>query len=232
MHYLLRLCRYSSRKIVDQAEVHRNTSRINAGHKNDAAYCGQHAEFETEDQVVVHIRCEHILDEKNMKLQNQKLGPYKVLHKINSNIYVLDVPENMGITNIFNRKDLSQENTKDSLVNIDATYIFPSYPQNEIEDIVDTKIVSTRKGSYQKYLVKWKNLGWSSCTWICDVEFQHFNSDLYEKYLCFSSSESLLTKRRRDKLDEPKRFGNYYRRERKSNSHSNMNLFDRLCVTA
>ncbi|XP_074353184.1 E3 ubiquitin-protein ligase ORTHRUS 2-like isoform X2 [Apium graveolens] len=226
--YPVRVVRYSSWKILDQAEVHHNTSRINAGHKNDADYCGQHAIFEAEDQVLVHIRCEHILDEKNLKLQNQKLGPYKVLHKINSNMYVLDLPDNMGITNIFDSKDLSQESTKNSLVNIDATYLFPSYPHNEIEDIVDTKIVSTRKGSYQKYLVKWKNLDWSNCTWICDVEFQHFNCVLYEKYHRFSSSESLLTKRVRDKFDEPKRFGKYYRRERKSNFHSNMNLFDRL----
>lgn len=226
--YPVRAVRFSSPKILDQAEVHRNTSRINAGYKNDANYCGQHAKFKAEDQVLVHIRREHILDEKNMKLQNQKLGPYKVLHKINSNIYVLDLPDNMGITNIFKSIDLSQETTINSSVNIDTTYLSPTYVHSEIEDIVDTKIISTRKGGYQKYLVKWKNIGWSNCTWISDEEFQHFNSDLYEKYHRFSSSEFPLTKRLRDKLDEPKRFGKYYRRERKSYSHSNMNLYDRL----
>ncbi|KAK1373260.1 hypothetical protein POM88_029453 [Heracleum sosnowskyi] len=226
--YPVRVVRFSSPKILDQAKVHHNTSIISAENKNDADYCGQNAKFEAEDQVLVHIRREHILDEKNMNLQNQKLGPYKVLHKINSNIYVLDLPDNMGITNIFKSIDLSQENTISSSDNMDTTYLSPSYLHNKIEDIVDTKIISTRKGGYQKYLVKWKNLGWSDCTWICDEEFQNFNSDLYEKYHHFSSSESLLTKRLRDKLDEPKRFGKYYRRERKSCSHSNMNLYDRL----
>lgn len=181
---------------------------------------------------MVHVHREHILDEKKIKLQNRKLGPYKVLHKINSNIYVLDLPDNMGISNIFNSIDLSQENTIIPSVNIGTTYLPPSSLDNEIEDIVDTKLISTRKGGYQKYLVKWKNLGWSDCTWISDEEFQHFNSDLYKKYHYFSSSDSLLTKRLRDKLDMPERFGKYYRRESKSSSHSNMNFFDRLCITS
>lgn len=224
------LCRFSQ-KILDQADG-RDTAMINAGYKKDADDSSQNAEFEAEYKVLVHVRPENILDEENMKLQKRKIGPYKVLHKMKSNIYVLDLPDNIGISNIFNSIDLSQESTIESSVYLDTGYLSPSYLHTEIEDIVDTKIISTRKGGFQKYLVKWKNLAWSNCTWICDEEFQNFNCDLYEKYHSCSSSGSLLTKRLRDRSDVYRRFGKYYRRDGKSNSHCNMNLFDRLCITS
>jgi hypothetical protein len=41
------------------------------------------------------------------KLHSRSAGPYKVLRKISSNAYVLDLLDSMGISNVFNIEDLT-----------------------------------------------------------------------------------------------------------------------------
>ena len=101
-----------------------------------------------------------------------------MLKKISSNGYVLDWPENMGISNIFNIEDLTLcSNPEDVITNGGPNACLPLAPylKEEIEDFIDHQIVSTREGGYQKYFVKWRGRLLSYCTWITDGEFQHLN---------------------------------------------------------
>lgn len=54
------------------------------------------------------------------------------------------------------------------------TAILPSvhHEKDEIEDVVDDQVVSTRGGGYHKFLIKWKGSSLNDYTWITELEFQ------------------------------------------------------------
>ena len=114
-----------------------------------------------------------------------------MLKKVTSNSYVLDLPENMDINNIFNIEDLTLcSNLEDVITNGGPNARLPLAPRlkEEIEDVIDHQIVSTRERGYQKYIVKWKGRPLIDCTWITYGEFQDLNQDLYERFHAFNSS--------------------------------------------
>ncbi|KAL6190901.1 hypothetical protein ACLB2K_037295 [Fragaria x ananassa] len=129
------------------------------------------------------------LKEFQKKLHPRTAGPYKVLQKISSNAYVLDLPADMGISNVFNIEDLSlypgsnEEAAATSIVPFSRT----PCPPDTIEDIVDHQLISTKGGGYQKYLIKWKNRPLSDCTWIIDAELQQLDPYLYDRFHAFNS---------------------------------------------
>ena len=56
---------------------------------------------------MVRIRPERYPKGTYKKLHSKNVGLYRVPKKISSNAYVLDLPKNTGISNIFNIKDLT-----------------------------------------------------------------------------------------------------------------------------
>lgn len=68
--------------------------------------CLSHLEFEEGDQVLVHLRQERFLKGTYHKLKSKEFGPCKVLKKINSNAYLIELPPKLQINPIFNVSNL------------------------------------------------------------------------------------------------------------------------------
>ena len=144
-------------------DVWRKIALNNENYKAHATLKRKFDDFNEGDMIIVRIRLEWYPKCANKKLHLKNVGPYKVLKKISSNAYVLDLLENMGISNIFNIKDLTlYSNPEDTTTNDGPNARLPSAPRlkEEIEDVIDHQIVSTRGGR-----------SISNCTWITDGKF-------------------------------------------------------------
>lgn len=78
---------------------------------------------------------------------------------LGQNAYLLELPPDVQISPIFNLQDLIACPGDDaSPVEDSRTATLPRSckPREAIEAILDDQIVSTRRGGYQKFLVKWK----------------------------------------------------------------------------
>lgn len=50
------------------------------------------------------------------KLRNKKMGPFRVLHKAGDNAYILDLPDDLKVSSIFNISDLFEYYPPDEVV--------------------------------------------------------------------------------------------------------------------
>jgi hypothetical protein len=63
--------------------------------------------FEPGDLVWVHLRKERFPEQCKSKLKPRADGPFKMLRKINVNVYEIDLPDTYGVSSSFNVADLS-----------------------------------------------------------------------------------------------------------------------------
>ena len=103
------------------------------------------------------------------KLHARSSGPYKVIRKIGSNAYVLEIPPELGISSTFNVSDLieyreptlipSEPFGPNPVLESEPTQVcppaIPPARRDKIERILDDKIIATWSKDYQRYLVRW-----------------------------------------------------------------------------
>ena len=148
-------------------------------------------EFNIGDYVMIKMRPEQFPQGSNRKLQARSTGPFKVLSKVGANAYILEISSNWGISPTFNIEDLVQfqgsmsmtsdpfERSSESEPKPDSPPIqnIPLQPhiparQEYVEQILDEHVTFTRRGSYQKFLVRWRGRPATDATWITRVELQ------------------------------------------------------------
>ena len=88
------------------------------------------------------------------------IAPFRILKKLGSNAYLLDLPYNVPTSPIFNIADLSMFNgDSPEATQIDALPFVDSTKgvEDVIEDIIDIKTTKTRGSMLRKYLVRWRD---------------------------------------------------------------------------
>ena len=75
----------------------------------------QHVLFKEGDMVWLHLRKERFPTERQSKLSPRGDGPFKVLKKVGDNAYVLELPDEYGVSPVFNVSDLTLYEVGDDL---------------------------------------------------------------------------------------------------------------------
>ena len=124
-------------------------------------------EFNVDEYVLVHIRPERIPKMFSKKLYARAMSPYSIIHKLRSNAYLLDLPNDTDISHVFNVEDLLpyrdtfEPSTLSSSVSTSevskGTLIVSSlqYYKEMVDIIPDDKFVTSKDGGFRRFLVKW-----------------------------------------------------------------------------
>ena len=88
------------------AEIRRKISLSNEEYKLAADVHHRSKEFNVGDHVMVRIRPERIPKTFSKKLYARAMGPYSIIRKMGSNAYLLDLPNDMDISPVFNTRTM------------------------------------------------------------------------------------------------------------------------------
>jgi ribosomal protein L21E len=179
------------------AEVRRRLVVSAENYKQHADLHRRLVTFNVGDLVLVRLRPERFPRGAFHKLHHRRAGPFKILHWLGANAYHLELPPTLSISPIFNVEDLtaypgSPAEVSQAAANVAPPAHLPTHApsRDQIDAILDDQLVSTRRGGYQKFLVRWKNRPASDDSWLKTEEVQRLNPDLYEEYLALHSTES------------------------------------------
>jgi hypothetical protein len=83
-----------------------NIEKMNENYRIAASNGRKEVELEPGDLVCLHLRKERFSELRKFKLMSRAAGPFKILAKINDNVYKLELPPEFGVSPRFNISDL------------------------------------------------------------------------------------------------------------------------------
>ena len=102
-----KLAKNLAKQIYDlHVEIRRKISLSNEEYKLTADVHRRFNEFNVGEYVTVRIHLERIPKTFSKKLYARAMNPYSIIHKLGSNAYLLDLPNDMDISHVFNVENL------------------------------------------------------------------------------------------------------------------------------
>jgi len=145
------------------AEIRRKIALSNDSYKHPADMHHRAVNFAVDEFVMARIRPERFPRNSLEKLHARAMGPYQILRKLESNAYVLDLPDSLGINPIFNVKDLTfHRGTFEPPClpfGVSAGTQVPRLPplpqsQINIKTVLDDEFVSSSRGGFRRFLMQ------------------------------------------------------------------------------
>ena len=140
------------------------------------------------------VRSERLHPGKVSKLGSRGSGPFKVLKRIGTNAYELELPKEFGVNSTFNVSDLvpyrglAVEPSKE-LEPSSSLEREPSPPpsiqrhrRRQVDRILDEQTTVTRNQVYQRYLVRWKDQPPTEDTWMSREDLMQHDPDILERF--------------------------------------------------
>lgn len=111
---------------------------------------------------MVHLHKEILPKGTYNKLKTKKIRPCRIMEKKNDNAYQVELPKDLDISPIFNVSNLFNVHGDNGDVEVVDTINWdqqlPKKKKEHITQVLDKKVITTRQGSYNKYLVYWEGL--------------------------------------------------------------------------
>ena len=126
------------------------------------------------------------------------MSPYSIICKLRCNAYLLDLPNDMDISPVFNVEDLlpyrgtfepSSVSTGEASKGA-STMPSLQYSKETVDIILDDEFVTSRDCGFRRFLVKCHGHLDSDATWIQEDDLRHLDPLLLDCYISSHSSES------------------------------------------
>ncbi|KAI9160042.1 hypothetical protein LWI28_004531 [Acer negundo] len=155
----------------------------------------KNVQFNVGDQVLIRLHPERFSPGSFTKLHARRAGPFPILKKLGSNAYLIDLPVEYSFSPIFNIEDLTAYKGLDDHAQnaqMDSAPRIPVTPSNRdsVDAIIDHQFVSTRRGGYYKFLVRWATKPISEAVWLQAPEIQRLCPELFRQYTQINLPES------------------------------------------